>query len=218
MNRRHTWLAAIVAVAALGTAQADVLFDFESGVQSWFRFGSGTLDFGPATGQGSVGNGIYYVTDLSPSIGFGAVRSPGLGTAGIDLSQYVGFSADVQLSTDNLSPAYPGPGPQIELMLQLPGYLEWVATATPAYGPYTTISANFADLVPQASATQAITPEQLANPNLQIRVLLRNLERDPEDPSGKIRLRVDQVSAFVPEPASLALLALGGVALLKRRS
>jgi hypothetical protein len=175
---------------------AEVLFDFEGSTQNWWRFGAGTLTFGRAVGLGSTGDGIYYVTNLEPNLWGGAVKSPDLPAAGIDLSQYSGFSADVQLSTDGLSPAYPGPGPQVELMLQLPGYFEWAALFDiPPDGQYRTVASDFADLIPQSSATMPITEAQLQDPSLEIRVLLRNLNRSPGDPTGKVRLRVDTVSA-----------------------
>lgn len=209
--------AAMLVVGQVRTAQADVLYDFEGGVQSWFRFGPGTLDFGPAPGQGSSGDGIFYVTSLDETIYGGAVKSPDLQTDGYDMSDYTGFSADVQLSVDGLDPQYPGPGPNVELMFQLPGYLEWAAIESiPLDGSWNTISSDFADLIPQNTATLPITPAQLADPSLEIRVLLRNINRDPGDPSGKVRMRVDQVTAF-PEPSSLALFALAGLALLRRR-
>lgn len=176
-------------------APADVLFDFEGSVQDWWRFGSGTISFGLASGAGSSGDGIFYVTSLDPSLYGGAVKSPDLPSVGIDLSDYTGFSADVQLSTNGLSPPYPGPGPQVELMLQLPGYYEWAALFDiPPDGQYRTVAADFADLIPQNTATLPITQAQLQDPSLEIRVLLRNLNRDSGDPSGKVRLRVDTVS------------------------
>lgn len=221
MKQKTTLLlaaAAMLVVGAAGQARADVLFDFEGSVQSWFRFGPGTLDWGPSVGDGVGGSdAIRYITSLDETIWGGAVRSPNLGTVPIDLSQYTAFSADVQLSVDGLDPAYPGPGPNVELMLQLPGYFEWAKSVSlPADGNYYNISSTFADLTPQNVATEPITAAQLADPNLQIRVLLRNLNREPGAPTGKIRLRVDNVMA-VPEPTSAALLALGGLALLRRR-
>jgi len=220
-----TTLAVCIAAVALlavgaGQAQATVLFDFEGdppGVDGWYRFGGGTLDFGHAPGLGSSGDGIFYVTDINETLWGGAVKSPDLPSVGIDLSTYTGFSADVQLSVDGLDPQYPGPGPQVELMLNLPGYLEWAAiTVLPLDGSWQTISEDFANLTPQSAATDPITLEQLQNPSLEIRVILRNLNRDPGDPYGKVRMRMDTVTAF-PEPTSLALLGLGGLALLRRR-
>jgi len=214
------WMAAValLAIGAVGTARADVvLYDFEGGTDLWWRFGGGTLDFGADPGNGSVGDGIYYVTSLDETLWGGAVRSPDLGDAGYDMSMFTGFRADVQLSVDGLDPAYPGPGPQVELMFQLPGYYEWAAHVDlPLDGTWHTISANFADLIPQNVATDPITPAELARPDLEIRVLLRNLNRDPGAVAGKVRMRVDEVAAF-PEPASLSLLALGGAVLVRRR-
>jgi hypothetical protein len=213
---------AILLVGTVGVARADLLFDFEGSVQNWSRFGGGTLDFGLAEGQGSQGagpDGIFYVTNLNYTLYGGAVRSPNQSTwpGGQRLTDYTGFSADVQLSVDGLDPAYPGPGPNVELMLQLPGYLEFAKIVSiPADGNYYTISSDFADLVPQNLATEPITQAQLGADNLQIRVLLRNLNRVEGDPSGKIRLRVDNIQA-IPEPASLMLLGLGALALVRRR-
>ncbi len=224
MKNSLIWVAALamLLMGTVGAARADLLFDFEGGVQGWYRFGGGTLDFGPAPGQGSQGagpDGIFYVTNLNETLYGGAVRSANQSTwpGGQRLTDYTGFSADVQLSLDGLTPAYPGPGPNVELMLQLPGYLEFAKIVSiPADGNYYTISSDFADLVPQNLATAPITEAQLGADNLQIRVLLRNLNREPGAVSGKIRLRVDNIQAF-PEPASLSLLALGALALVRRR-
>jgi len=232
MSRKWSLLlAAAMVVGAAGVAHADLLFDFEGSTQQWFRFGGGTLDFGLASGQGTHGAGpdaISYVTNLDETLFGGAVRSgnqstwataPGFAWApGVSsMADYTAFKADVQLSVDGLSPVYPGPGPNVELMLSLPGYMEYATSVSiPADGSYHTISSGFANLTPQNAATLPITAAQLADPNLQIRVVLRNLNRDPGAPSGKIRLRVDNVQA-VPEPTSLALLALGGLAALRRR-
>lgn len=209
---------ALVAIGAGGAVRADtVLYDFEGGIDGWWRFGGGTLDFGADPGLGSVGDGLFYVTNIDESLWGGAVRSPDLGDDGYDMSEYTGFRADVQLSVDGLDPPYPGPGPQVELMFQLPGYYEWATHADlPLDGSWHTVSSDFADLIPQNAATDPITMEELARPDLEIRVLLRNLDREPGAPSGKVRMRVDEVTAF-PEPAALTMLALGGVALLRRR-
>ncbi len=208
---------AMLAICAVGETRADdVLFDFEGGTDAWWRFGGGTLDFGAAPGEGTVGDGIFYVTSLDETLWGGAVKSPDLPGAGVDMTQYTGFTMDVQLSTDGLDPVYPGPGPQIELMLQLPGYLEWAALYTAPDEDYHTYQADYATMIPQSSATDPITPAQLADPSLEIRVVLRNLNRDPGDVSGKLRMRIDQVIG-IPEPTSLGLLGLGGLALLRRR-
>ena len=215
--RRSVLVGAMMLLGIVGTANADVLFDFEGGVQNWYRFGGGTLHFGPAPAEGSIGDGIVYVTDMNESLWGGALRSPDLPTAGIDMSQYTAFSADVQLSTDGLDPAYPGPGPDVELMLQLPGYLEWKATfSIPCDGQYYNLSSNIADLVPSNMATAPISQAQLQDPSLEMRVILRNIQRDAGAPAGKIRLRVDNVQA-VPEPVSAVLLAAGGLVVLRRR-
>lgn len=234
---KHKWLvmlgAAMLVAGVAQSAHADLLFDFEGSVQQWSRFGGGTLDFGRAIGEGSHGvgpDGISYVTNIDYTLWGGAVRSGNQSTWGAvpgfawqpghtTLADYTSFSADVQLSVDGLDPAYPGPGPSVELMLSLPGYLEFAKSVSlPVDGAYHTISANFADLIPQNAATMPITSAQLANAGLQIRVLLRNNNRTEGDPSGKIRMRVDNVQAYyVPEPVSGLLLAMGGAVVLLRR-
>lgn len=210
-------VAVTLLVIGVGQAQATVLFDFETGVQGWYRFGNPTLDFGPTT-EGSVGNGLSYVAGFTdPTWWGGAVKSPDLPTVGIDMSQYSGFSADVQLSVDALDPVYTGTPPNVELMFQLPGYLEWAKVVSlPMDGNYYTISSSFADLVPQSSATAPITMAQLQDPSLEIRVVLRNQQAYVGGSTGKLRMRVDQVQG-IPEPASIALLSLGGLALLRKR-
>ncbi|UCG15976.1 MAG: hypothetical protein JSV19_11850 [Phycisphaerales bacterium] len=69
------------------------------------------------------------------------------------------------------------------------------AAFSPADGLYRTAAADFAGLIPQNTATLPIAEAQLRDPGLEIRVLLRNLNRDTGDPTGKVRLRVDTVSA-----------------------
>ncbi len=213
---------AMLLLGAVGTARADLLFGFEGGAQGWNAFGGGTLDSGLAPGKGTEGANLtafYYITNLNQSFWGGAIRSPNQSdwAGGQRLSDYTGFSADVQLSIDGLDPVYPGPGPNVELMLVLPGYLEYAKIVSlPPDGNYYTITADFADLVPQNAATQPITEAQLGADNLQVRVLLRNLNREPGAPSGKIRMRVDNIQV-IPEPASLMLLGLGALALVRRR-
>ncbi len=215
--RRSVLIGAMMLLGFVGTVNADVLFDFEGGVQSWYRFGGGTLHFGPAPAEGSIGDGIVYVTSLNETLWGGAVRSPNLPSVGIDMSQYTAFSADVQLSNDGLDPVYPGPGPDVELMLNLPGYLEWTATfSIPCDGQYYNLASNIADLVPSNLATSPITQAQLQDPSLQIRLILRNTQREAGAPAGKIRLRVDNVQGL-PEPVSVVLLAAGGLVILRRR-
>ena len=75
------------------------------------------------------------------------------------------------------------------------GFASFQAAFSPAEGQYRTVAADFAGLTPQNTATLPITEAQLRDPSPEIRVLLRNLNRDTGDPTGKARLRVDTVSA-----------------------
>jgi len=216
MKRSAVAIALVLAFGMLTASaqyQETVLYEFEvDGAyngQGWGSFGVPTTDSGMTT-DASVGDyarfhsfnmalGSWGIVDRSPS---SSDASWGFG----DLSGYDGIAADVKMT--QLDP--PTGIDTIELLLAI-GYAEWTSFH-PLTSEYQTISAKFDELIPQSSATDPITPEQLADPSLQIKLVLRRGED-----TGHAVLRYDHIVAFIPEPASLTLLALAGLVGLRRR-
>ena len=211
--RKCTVLAALLLSTVVASSLADtVLYDFEVGGvfnnQGWSSYGTATTDSGQ-TNDASVGSfarfhsfnmalGSWGIGDKSPkssaTYGFG------------DLNPYAGISADVKLTVQDP----PTSLTTVEMLLAI-GYMEWTSFHTMT-SDYQTISASFADLIPQSSATEPITAAQLASPDLQIKFVIRR-----GTDTGKGVLRYDHITAWVPEPAALSLLALVGLTGLRRR-
>lgn len=161
---------------------ADILFDFESGSQNWVSFGNGTVSSGLSAG--SVGQGRFHKADFGDpamTYGFGD-RSAN----GVNMSAYTGMGIDARLTSyDPLDP-FVG-DPQIEFMLSI-GYLEWASNLT-LTDTFQTFAVDFADLVPQSSATQPVTQAQLSDPGLRIKLIMRKASN-----TGKVMLEYDQVT------------------------
>lgn len=218
MRRRVLFVAAALAasllVAASQAEEFTVLYEFEvegaSNAQGWGSFGPNTTDSG-ATTQSSVGTYGRFHSFSSALLGWGIVsRSPvasdptwGFG----DLNPYLGISADVKLTYGTPPTALN----TFELMLAI-GDAEWTSFHTMT-GTYQTFMASFDELIPQGTAVAPITAAELADPNLQIKLVVR---RGTEE-AGKGALRYDHVCAWVPEPSALALLAVAGLFGLRRR-
>ncbi|MCB9850188.1 MAG: PEP-CTERM sorting domain-containing protein [Phycisphaerales bacterium] len=208
---------AIALVAALllvpATNAAVPIYDFESGAQGWFSFGTPTTDSGNELG-GSAGTllGRYHTGDFD-------LGGWGMGDAsptGVDLSSYTGLSIDMyyDVPPDLQGAQVPFNGTwETELMIAI-GYAEW-STSFPLTNSYDTYSVDFVDLTPNYYAN--IAPyfgglPNLNDPGLKIQLITRS-----SIGTGTGRLHYDQISGIVPEPASLALLGLGAFALIQRR-
>ena len=166
-----------------------ILFDFESGSQGWASFGEGSTGNGllPTGGSGGAGpQGRYHRADFdTPTMtyGFGDI-SP----TGQNLSAYTGMSIDMRLRSHVPSDPFVGT-PEVEFMLAI-GYAEWAKTFTLA-DTYQTCTAAFTELAPQGTATQPITPAQLASPSLRIKLIMRKRTNH-----GQVELDYDQVMAI----------------------
>lgn len=197
----------------VSTAQAIQLFDFEVGGssngQGWGSFGVPTTDSG-ATTQHTTGDygrfhafnmglGSWGIVDRSPTA---SDATYGFG----DLSGYIGISADVKLTLNSPATAVD----TVELLLAI-GSDEWASFHT-LTTDFQTISADFADLIPQSTATDPITLAQLADPDLQIKLVIRR-----GDDVGRGALRYDNIQAYVPEPGALVMLVSVGLLALRRR-
>jgi hypothetical protein len=163
-----------------------VLFDFESGAQGWISFGEGTTGNGllPTGGSGGAGpQARYHRADFDT-----ATMTYGFGDAsavGQNLSSYTGMSIDMRLR--NPVPADPFVGtPEVEFMLSV-GYMEWAQPFT-LTDTYRTCAVDFADLTPQNTATQPITPAQLSDPGLRFKLIMRKGTNH-----GQVELDYDQV-------------------------
>jgi len=214
---KHKALLAIAMMAALllvtTTQAADVLYDFESGDQGWFSFGTPTTDSGNELG-GSDGTliGRYHTGDFD-------LGGWGMGDAsptGVDLSSYSGMSVDMywDVPSDLQGAQVPFSGTwETELMIAI-GYAEW-STSLPLTNAYETYAVDFVDLTPNYYANIAPYFGSLPNlndPGLKIQLITRS-----SIGSGTGRLHYDQIMGIVPEPATAAMLGLGALALIQRR-
>jgi hypothetical protein len=196
---------AVLALATTGLAN-DVLFDFNSGSQGWGSFGPVTTDSGlQATGGVGGTQGRYHVGDFSLA-GWGMVDVSPV----VNLTAYTGMSVDARLRNVTGYPAFAGI-PAMKFLLGI-GYAEWSTTVTLNSG-YQTFAVNFANLIPDGVyATAPITPAQLANPGLQIKLTMGNV-----DNTGTAELDYDNIVGIVPEPVSFALFGLGLTLVARRR-
>jgi hypothetical protein len=164
---------------------ADILFDFETGDQGWFSFGTGTIASG-ITASGSSGRGRFHTANFNDpgmTYGFGDKSADG-----VDMSPYTGMSIDARISSPDPQAPFVG-NPVIEFMLSI-GYLEWAEEFTLSE-TYQTLAVDFADLTPQGTATQPVTPAQLNDPGMRIKLVMRKNSN-----TGKIELEYDQVKGF----------------------
>jgi hypothetical protein len=104
---------------------------------------------------------------------------------GVDMSPYTGMSIDARLTSPDAQDPFVG-SPVLEFMLSI-GYLEWAEEFTLTES-YQTLSVDFANLVPQGTATQPVTPAQLGDPGMRIKLIMRKAGK-----SGKAKLEYDEV-------------------------
>jgi hypothetical protein len=177
---------ALLQAAFVAPGPGAVLFDFESGSQGWFSFGGGTVSSGllPSGGSGGAGpQGRFHLADFSDAAmtwGMGDVSA-----AGQDMSAYTAMSIDARLRSPVPQDPFVGT-PQMEFMLAS-GESEWAAPFL-LTDSYQTFTANFANLAPQGTATQPITPAQLSDPALQIKLVMRKNAN-----AGQASLDYDQI-------------------------
>lgn len=181
----------MVAALLLGaSANADVLYDFESGPQGWGSFGPLTTDSG-VFANGSSGQGRFHSADFDLA-GWGIVDvSPAT-----DLSAYTGLTIDARLG--NVPGFTPFDGTALMDFGIEVGGVEYYAPAVVLSDTYETFEIEFADIAPGVPLDNTI-------------IKLRVLEGGN---SGVAEFSYDQVIG-VPEPASAVLLGL--LALLRRR-
>lgn len=206
--RSFSFSCAVVAVLALATTGLadDVLYDFNSGSQGWNSFGPITTDSGlQATGGVGGTQGRFHVGNFSAT-GWGMVDVSPV----VNMTAYTGMSVDARLRNVTGYPDFVGT-PAMRFMLSI-GYAEW-ATTVNLTSDYQTFPVNFANLVPDgAFATAPITPAQLADPGLQIKLTMGNT-----DNTGTAELNYDNIVGIVPEPVSFALFGLGLTLVARRR-
>lgn len=160
---------------------AAVLFDFETGNQGWSSFGNGTISSGLTTG--SSGQGRFHranFDDPTMTYGFGDRCADG-----IDMSAFSGMGIDARVVSYDAAAPFVGT-PELEFMLSI-GYLEW-AKKVILSDTYQTYTASFDELVPQGTATTPVSPAQLSDPGLRIKLIMRKAGK-----SGKVSLEYDNV-------------------------
>lgn len=185
----------VIAIAGLlvgASAQAQVLYDFESGGQGWGSFGPITTDSG-LIATGSSGQGRFHSADFNLA-GWGMIDvSPAT-----DLSAFTGLSLDARFGDITGFPPFTG-SPAMDIGIEI-NTVEYYAPAVVLTGDYITYSVNFADFVPGGS--------DLSSAIIKLRMLKGSN-------GGVGLLEYDQVVG-IPEPMSLMLLGLGAL-LLRRR-
>ena len=174
----------VVALAGGAIAAADtVLFDFADGSQGWGAFGPITTDSG-VDPDSAIGQGRYHVGDFDLA-GWGMVAvSPA-----VDMSPYTGLRLFARLRDVPGYTPFSG-SPDVRFGLGI-GDAEWLAdaTLTDAFG---LLESTFDGLTPDGEfATAPITPAELADPNLQIKlVMLKGIN------AGVGELDYDQVTGL----------------------
>lgn len=237
MKRFLTCCTAVLAVAAfvpIASAADSLPYDFESATnEGWGAFGAITVNGGvlPAPRGAGGTTGKYHKSNFQPGVGFGMVSVSSQAQAfpwGHDLTQFTGMAVDARFVSVDGTGNPPAGGPDdleagqvpftstnpvtVEFALGIYPGQEW-AKEFVITDQYQTFQVDFVDLVPQYYSTAPITPAQLAAPNLEIRLIIRNAA----DRVGVGRLDFDNVRG-VPEPGALALLgAATAMAVLRRR-
>lgn len=184
-----TWRpsAAIVLILALASLSAadTVIFDFGDGAQGWTSTGPITTDFGEQA-YGVVGKGRAHVGDFSLA-GWGMTDYSPV----VDLSAYTGLRVYARLRDVYSYPPFAGT-PTLYVGLAI-GDAEWMGQGT-LTSMYQAFGFDFDDLVPDGTyATAPITPAQLADPNLVIKMKMYQAGN-----SGVGALDYDQVVALGP--------------------
>ncbi len=174
--------AGMAALPSIGLADV-VLFDFESGAQGWGAFGPLTTDSGTAA-IGLFGQGRYHVADFDLS-GWGIVSvSPP-----VDLSAFEGLRVAARLVNVPGYPAFSGT-PEMQMQLAI-GYATWSAPVLLS-DTYQLFSVAFDELEPDGEvATAPITPAELADPELQIKLVMFKRSN-----TGVAELDFDQVTGL----------------------
>jgi len=161
-----------------------VLFDFESGNQSWGSFGAITTGSGELPTGGSIGQGRFHTADYSdPNAGFGIVD---ISPAGQDLSTFLGLSVDALFEDVDGQPPFVGTK-ELEIIVETPSFEEFITTVTMT-DEYQTFSVAFEDF--QSGLTSLPpTPTQLSD--VAIKLVVRN-----ESGTGFGDLHYDQITGL----------------------
>ena len=226
-------LVAVVAWASIAAAADSLPFDFESGSnEGWGGFGAITVNSGvlPAPRGAGGTTGHYHKANFQDGVGFGMVSVSSQASSfpwGHDLTGFTGMSVDARFVSVTGTGNPPAGGPddleagqvpftstnpvEVEFALGIYPGQEWAKKFT-LTSSYQTFQVDFVDLVPQYYSTAPITAAQLASPDLEIKLIIRNAP----DRVGVGRLDFDNVQG-TPEPTALALMGVGAAAILARR-
>jgi hypothetical protein len=188
-------LATLAILAWVPAGAADVLYDFEDGSQGWGAFGTPTTDSGVVP-DGSVGQARFHTADFALG-GWGIID---VSPAGLDLSAYTGLTVDARWR--DVAGYTPITGDaELDIGIDVGG-VEYYAPAVTLTDTYDTYAIDFATIAPGVD---------VSNAQIKLRIL-----SGPTGGSGVGEFDYDQITG-VPEPASLALLALGTLMAVRRR-
>ncbi len=160
-----------------------LLYDFETGSQGWFSFGTvgianGLLPTGGSSGQGRFHSGDFSLPEVAPNFGIGEI-SP----LGLDLSTFVGLSVDALFKDVAGQPPFVGTK-ELEIIVENSSGEEFMIPVTMT-DTYQTFIVAFDDF---QSVIDSLAPSITDLSDAAIKLVVRNTSG-----SGTAELNYDQI-------------------------